>query len=74
MKHYIILILLLITVACEKQTTRKFTVSKSDDNNWTTTAMVECDSCTMTDIHSIDLWVDGYKITIKGQIIKVSSN
>lgn len=74
MKTIVITIAILFAVSCEKASTRKFTVAKSDDNNWTTTAMVECDSCSMTDINTVVLWIDGNKMTIKGQIIKIKSN
>ena len=69
----IILLTIVLFASCQKQYSKKFIVSKSDDNNWTTTASIECDSVSMTDIHTAVLWSDGQKIVLKGQIIKIYS-
>jgi hypothetical protein len=59
----------------EKQEyTKKYIVSKSDDNNWTTSGVIECDSVTMENINKATLWVDGRKLSLQGQIIKIFTN
>jgi hypothetical protein len=63
-------------VGCDKRSeyTKKYIVSKSDNNNWTTSGIVECDSVTMVDINTATLWIDGHKMNLKGQTVIVYSN
>jgi len=61
-------------VGCKPEYNKKYIVSKSDDNNWTTTAVIECDSVSMKDLNTAVLWSDNQKIILKGQIIKIFSN
>lgn len=49
-------------------------MSKSDNNNWTTSGIVECDSITMVNRNKATLWIDGQKLNLEGQLIKVFSN
>jgi hypothetical protein len=62
--------------SCQKnqEYTKKYIVSKSDDNNWTTSGVIECDSVTMENINKATLWVDGRKLSLQGQIIKIFTN
>jgi len=62
--------------SCERSTgyTKKFIVTKSDDNNWTTSAMIECDSVSMEGRTKAIMWIDGRKMTIEADLIKVFSN
>ena len=66
---------LISTTSCkESQYKKAFIVSKSDDNNWTTSAMIECDSVDMiTEKHAV-YWVNNHKFNLKGGMIKVASN
>ena len=70
------LLVAVLFVGCDKRTgyTKKYIVSKSDDNNWTTSGIVECDSVTMVDINTATLWIDGHKMSLKGQTVRVYSN
>ena len=49
-------------------------VSKSDDDNWTTSAVIACDSCTMVNMNECDIFIDGRKMKMYGQIIKIHTN
>lgn len=53
---------------------RAYIISKSDDNNWTTSGIIECDSFTMVSNNEVVFYVDGRKATMRGQIIKCLSN
>ena len=75
MKNLIsIIIVTLLFYSCEKKYTKKFIVAKSDDNNWTTSAIIECDSVSMVDLNTAYIWINGNKMILKGQIIKIYSN
>jgi len=71
----------LITVAlliqsCDNspQYTRNYVIGKTDDNNWSTSAMIECDSFTMVSSTKCIFYVDGRKSVLIGGIIKCYSN
>ena len=53
---------------------RAYIISKSDDNNWTTSGLIECDSFSMVSNNEVIFFVDGRKSILKGQIIKCFSN
>ena len=53
---------------------RAYIISKSDDNNWTTSGLIECDSFSMLSNNEVIFFVDGRKSILKGQIIKCFSN
>ena len=53
---------------------RAYIITKSDDDNWTTSGRIECDSFTMVSNNEIVFFVDGRKSVLKGQIIKCFSN
>ena len=72
---YVLLVAVLF-VGCKKDTgyTKRYIVLKSDDNNWTTSGIIECDSLTMVNRNKATLWIDGQKLNLEGQLIKVFSN
>lgn len=72
----LILFTVVLFISCKEQNafTKKYIVSKSDDNNWTTSATIECDSVTMINRNKAKLWVDGRELNLEGQIIKIFSN
>lgn len=63
-------------VGCKQDTgyTKRYIVSKSDDDNWTTSGIIECDSVTMVNRNKATLWIDGQKLNLEAQLIKVFSN
>ena len=71
-----ILMLCAVLSSCDRGTgyKRAYIISKSDDNNWTTSGLIECDSFTMISHNEIMFFVDGRKSVLKGQIIKCFSN
>lgn len=58
----------------ETQYKKKFLVSKSDDDNWTTSGIIECDSVSMCGVDKAILYTDGQKIEIYSKLIKIFSN
>jgi ABC-type uncharacterized transport system auxiliary subunit len=68
------LLVAVFLVGCEPEYNKKYIVSKSDDNNWTTSGVIECDSVTMVNRNKATLWIDGQKLNLEGQLIKVFSN
>lgn len=71
-----VLLVAVFFVGCKQDTgyTKRYIVSKSDDDNWTTSGIVECDSVTMVNRNKATLWIDGQKLNLEGQLIKVFSN
>lgn len=77
MKKLIILCLILIlSISCKQDAgyTKRYIVSKSDDDNWTTSGIIECDSVTMENKNKAVLWVDGQKMNLEGGMIKIFTN
>ena len=70
------LLVAVLFVGCKQDTgyTKRYIVSKSDDDNWTTSGIIECDSVTMVNRNKATLWIDGQKLNLEGQLIKVFSN
>lgn len=70
------LLIAVFFVGCKQETgyTKRYIVSKSDDNNWTTSGIIECDSLTMVNKNKATLWIDGQKLNLEGQLIKIFSN
>jgi len=68
------LLVAVFLVGCEPEYNKKYIVSKSDDNNWTTSGVIECDSVTMVNRNKATLWVDGQKLNLEGRLIKIFSN
>ena len=78
-RHFAFAYVLLVAVffvGCKQDTgyTKRYIVSKSDDDNWTTSGIIECDSVTMVNRNKATLWIDGQKLNLEGQLIKVFSN
>ena len=71
-----VLLVSVFFVGCKQDTgyTKRYIVSKSDDNNWTTSGIIECDSLTMVNRNKATLWIDGRKMNLEGELIKVFSN
>ena len=71
-----VLLVAVFFVCCKSDTgyTKRYIVSKSDDNNWNTSGIIECDSLTMVNRNKATLWIDGQELNLEGQIIKVFSN
>jgi hypothetical protein len=75
MEKIIIVLAVMFFCSCEHNSyTKKYIVIKSDDDNWTTSAEIECDSVTMINRNKATLWVDGHKLNLEGQLIKIFSN
>lgn len=70
------LLVTVLFVGCKQDTgyTKRYIVSKSDDDNWTTSGIIECDSFTMVNRNKATLWIDGQKLNLEGQLIRVFSN
>jgi len=63
--------IMLYFTSCSEKRQRAFLVIKSDDNNWTTSAEIYCDSVDMiTENHAI-CWIDGRKFNLRGKLIKI---
>lgn len=58
----------------EPKPKRAYLVGKSDDNNWTTSAIIECDSVSMVSKNEAVYYVDGRESRLFGEIIKIASN
>jgi hypothetical protein len=71
-----VLLVAVFFVGCKQDIgyTKRYIVSKSDDNNWTTSGIIECDSLTMVNRNKATLWIDGQELNLEGQTIKVFSN
>jgi len=70
------LFLAVFFTSCEINTgyTKQYIVTKSDDNNWTTSAIIECDSVSMEGRKKAIMWIDGRKMIIEADLIKIFSN
>lgn len=71
------LLLCVVFSSCktEPKPKRAFIITKTDDNNWTTSARIECDSVDMvSNTHAI-YWIDGKAFNLHAKSsIKVFSN
>jgi len=71
------LLLCAVFSSCETEPKpkRAFIITKTDDNNWTISARIECDSVDMvSNTHAI-YWVDGNKFNLHAKSsIKLFSN
>ena len=75
MNKFLIILPLLTLISCYKETTtRKYTVTKSDDGGWSMGANIKCDSVTMISDTEAYYWVDGQKSKLIGKRISVYSN
>ena len=82
MKKVILILIAFSFLSCKEQvkekskySNRNFVVTKTDDNNWTTSAVIYCDSVDMLSINHAIYWIDGsnYNLYAKSSI-KVFSN
>lgn len=76
MKKLSLIMLIIIFCSCNELSgySKKYLVTKSDDNNWTTSAVIECDSVTMINRNKATLYIDGHKMNLEAQLIKIFSN
>lgn len=51
-----------------------YTLYKSDDNNWTTSGRIECDSFNFITNNHVEFFVNGRKSNLKAGIIKAYNN
>jgi len=79
-KKLIYLVFLIATIICATSCkedigyTKRYIVVKSDDDNWTTSGIIECDSVTMINKNKATLYIDGRKMNLEGGIIKIFTN
>ena len=73
-KILIILPLLTLISCCKETTTRRYTVTKTDDGGWSLGANIKCDSVYMVSDTEAYYWVDGQKSKLIGKRISVYSN
>ena len=71
---FILLTLTILLVGCGSDYTKRYIVTKSDDNNWSTSGIIECDSVNMESKNKAIIWVDGHKMNIEGGLIKIFTN
>lgn len=68
---------LLISSCSEPKTnypTKKYIVQTTHDNNWTTSARIECDSVTMLSQKEAVLWIDGREMKMIAPMFKIFNN
>lgn len=59
----------------EPKPKRAYIIAKTDDNNWTTSAKIECDSVNMISTQHAVYWVDGSSFNLYAiSYIKITSN
>lgn len=51
-----------------------YTLYKYDNNNWTTSGKIECDSFNFITNNHVEFFVDGRKSNLKGGMIKAFTN
>jgi len=69
------LLLCAVFSSCEPKPKRAFIITKTDDNNWTTSARIECDSVEMVSLKHAIYWIDGSKFNLYAKSsIKLFSN
>jgi hypothetical protein len=56
-----------------KNKKHSYIISKSDDNNWTTSAQVYADSFYFVAPNHIEFYLNGKKSNLRGEMIKVFS-
>jgi len=74
---YTLLCTVFLTSCNEPKTqkpTKKYIVQTTHDNNWTTSARIECDSVTMISQNEVVLWVDGRKMKMIAPMFKIFNN
>ena len=74
---YTVLCAVFLTSCSEPKTknpTKKYIVQTTHDNNWTTSARIECDSVTMVSQNEAVLWVDGREMKMIAPMFKIFNN
>lgn len=74
---YTVLCTVFLTSCSEPKTyypTKKYIVQTTHDNNWTTSARIECDSVTMVSQKEAVLWVDGKELKMFAPMFKIHNN
>ena len=80
LKHayfYMVLCAVFLISCSEPKTnypTKKYIVQTTHDNNWTTSARIECDSVTMVSQKEAVLWVDGKELKMFAPMFKIFNN
>ena len=52
----------------------RYTLIKTDDNNWSHSGRIQCDSFNFITPNHVEFFVDGTKSTIKGKQFRVYTN
>jgi len=75
MKTKLILLSTILLFSCgrKEEKKRKFTLSGSEDNNWSTASTIECDSIQMLSLNKAFYYIDGHKFTFYSKLIKIQS-
>lgn len=75
MNKILIILPFLMLISCHKEaTTRKYTITKSDDGGWSTGANIKCDSVTMISDTEAYYWRDGQRSKLIGKRINIYTN
>ena len=75
MNKILIILPFLMLISCYKETTtRKYTVTKSDDGGWSMGANIKCDSVTMISDTEAYYWRDGQRSKLIGKRINIYTN
>jgi len=74
----LVFIVSFVFVSCnhtEPKYKRAYVIAKTDDNNWSTSAVIECDSVNMINEKHAIYWVDGKSFNLYAKsYIKIASN
>jgi hypothetical protein len=74
---FTVLLLCAVFSSCEPEPKpkRAYIIAKTDDDNWTTSAQIECDSVNMVSAQHAVYWVNGRSFNLYAKsFIKVASN
>ena len=74
MKKLLIIALAIGMMGCENKSNYHYLLYKSDDNNWTTSARIECNSFKFITSNHVEFFVDGKKSNLMGGSIQVYTN
>lgn len=74
---YTVLCAVFLTSCNESKTqkpSKKYIVQTTHDNNWTTSARIECDSVSMVSHNEVVLWVNGREMKMFAPMFKIFNN
>lgn len=72
---YVLLCAVFSSCENEPKPKRAYLIAKTDDNNWTTSARIECDSVNMISEKHAIYWVDGSQFNLYAKsYIKIATN